>query len=84
MLNHFEYIEKKIAVFADDLNGEDSESDKSSSLTDSSSLKNGHIKHGNFIPKQNGDRENKHQEPKVFSFIGFFFLYILYKLNQSV
>ncbi|XP_060575819.1 nonsense-mediated mRNA decay factor SMG5-like [Ruditapes philippinarum] len=47
-----------------ELNGEDSESDKSSSLTDTSSLKNGHVKRGNFIPNQNSDGENKPQLPK--------------------
>lgn len=47
-----------------DMNGEDSESDKSSSLTDTPSLKNGHIKQGNYIPKQNGEGGNKHQQPK--------------------
>ncbi|XP_053405095.1 nonsense-mediated mRNA decay factor SMG5-like [Mercenaria mercenaria] len=47
-----------------EVNGEDSESDKSSSLTDTSSLKNGHIKHGNCLPNQNDDNENKPQQPK--------------------
>jgi hypothetical protein len=50
----------------DDVNGEDSESDKSSSLTDTPSLKNGHIKPGNQpITNQNGQGDTKQQKPKV-------------------
>lgn len=47
------------------MNGEDSESDKSSSLNDTSSLKNGHIKQDSHVPKQSDATENRKRKSQV-------------------